>query len=82
MDVEEITLYGGPRHGDKLPIPANDEQSLTLECFMTRHSDQVRGSRTGLYTRVHLVSGHPSHDFEWCGYSTPFVPMGIGSSES
>lgn len=76
MSVETVTLFGGPKHGDELAIPEGHDE-LKVDVVMTT-ADRTRGIRSGHYTRVHTVGGNPSHEFEWAGYTSPFVPQPLG----
>ncbi len=73
MIAETITFYGGPRHGEKMAIPGSDTGDLEVTVALT--NDRLKGTRKGHYTRVHNVAGNPSRDFEWAGFTAPFVPL-------
>jgi hypothetical protein len=73
MSAETIKFHGGPRHNQMMAIPSGCDD-LEVEVVMTTE-DRTRGVRTGHYTRVNSISGHPSHDFEWSGFTSPFVPQ-------
>lgn len=70
---EKISLHGGPRHGQEMVIPQGHDD-LEVEVLLTK-AGQPHGTRSGHYTRVHNVSGSPSDEFEWSGFTTPFVPQ-------
>ena len=74
--IENVTLYGGPKHGIEMAIPEGHDE-LKVDVIMTT-AEHTTGVRSGHYTRVHNNSGHPSHDFEWAGYTSPFVPQQLG----
>lgn len=76
MNVETVKLYGGPKHGEEHAIPAGRDE-LRVETVMTA-PDRTRGIRSGHYTRVHTVGGNSSNEFEWAGYTSPFVPQPLG----
>lgn len=73
--IEQITLHGGPRHGQEMAIPEGHDD-LKVDVVLTK-SDRTKGTRKGHYTRVHTSAGNPMHDFEWSGYTTPFVPIEV-----
>lgn len=69
--VEHVELHGGPRHGEKMPIPSHYGDELTIEVIFP---GPPRTKRSGHYTRVHAAVTHkPESNFEWAGYTTPFV---------
>lgn len=74
MNVENVSFHGGPKHGVELAIPAGRDD-LDIEVFLT--CDRTKGKRTGHYTRVHDNAGHPTSEFEWAGYTTPFAPLPV-----
>lgn len=73
MDIETVTLHGGPKHGAVENIPAGYGDTLQIEVLLTMKD--IRGKRKGEYTRVHKVDGRPEPHFEWVGYSSPFVAI-------
>lgn len=72
VEVENVSFYGGPRHGDVRTIPAGKDD-LPMEILLTQ--EREKGTRSGHYTRVHDNGGRPTSEFEWAGYTTPFVPL-------
>jgi len=73
MNAETITLHGGPKHGETMVISDDTRDELVFKAFVSNKGE--KGTRTCQYTRVHNNSEKPTHDFEWAGFSTPFVPV-------
>ena len=78
MSVEQIQLFGGPRHGETMAIPSGHHDNLELTQIVV--VNKCKGTRTSQYTRVYTISGAPLHEFEWDGFSSPFVPLETTSS--
>lgn len=75
MSIEQIQLFGGPRHGQSLAIPDGGHDDLAVDITVLHRETKAPGTRQGHYTRVHTVNAKPLSEFEWVGYSTPFVPL-------
>lgn len=75
--IEKIEFHGGPRHGSSLDIPEN--YGNEIEVSVPAKKGDVIGSRLGHYTRVHMVGGVRTADFEWAGYTEPFCAEPVQS---
>lgn len=82
MKVEQIELHGGPRHGEVLAIPAGvgSSDDLAMSVVIKNPKTKALGFRQGHYTRVHKINANPTNQFEWIGFTSPFVPLSETSS--
>jgi hypothetical protein len=76
MLAEEVTLHGGPKHGEAMAIPEGRNE-IVLDAMIAIHKKgelPQYGYRKAHYTRVFRIGGGgPTSQFEWSGYTTPLV---------
>ncbi len=68
MVPQTVTLHGGPRHGEIVAIGDHTKMEIQVAAMESKRGKPSL-LRTGLYTRVHDVSGRQTTEFEWVGYN-------------